>query len=291
MRLFTVHLPFLGFAPRLRQPEPDHTTYLGRGGAGIAGTAFQGGWKDTIIGAMRDKKARPASETVIAIDGPAGAGKSTVAQKLAHVLHLRYLDTGAMYRALTLKAMREGVDLDDEEKLMSLALRTQMRTGYASGRKPIYRMIMDGEDVTEVIRSREVSTHVSQVASHPGVRREMARKQYEIAERGGIVVEGRDVGTAVLPSAPFKFFITASVKERARRRYQEMRADGYDVSPKSIEHEMVKRDHQDSTRVTNPLKKAPDAQLLDTTGKTVSQVVEEILEQIQKYQAGGEELG
>jgi CMP/dCMP kinase len=235
---------------------------------------------------MEDKKAATDGDMVIAIDGPAGAGKSTVAQKLAQVMQLRYLDTGAMYRALTLKALRAHIDLDDEEELTGAAMDMELQTEYASGEKPPYRMIMDGEDITEAIRSREVSTHVSQVSSQPGVRREMVRKQRELAGGGDIIVEGRDVGTVVFPSTPYKFFITASVKERARRRFKEMKKDGYNVSQKTIQQEMVKRDHQDSTREVNPLRCAPDAQMIDTTGKSVSQVVERLLESVQRRRSG-----
>lgn len=227
-----------------------------------------------------------AEGMVIAIDGPAGAGKSTVASKLAQVLQMRYLDTGAMYRALTLKALRERMDTDDEEALTGLAMDMQLQTAYASGEKPPYRMIMDGEDVSEALRSREIAAHVPQVSSHPGVRREMVRKQRELAEGGEIVVEGRDVGTVVFPAADCKFFITASVKERARRRFKEMKRDGYNVSQKAIQQEMVKRDHQDSTREVNPLKCAPDALLIDTTGKSVSQVVEKLLETVRRRRSG-----
>ena len=150
-------------------------------------------------------------------------------------------------------------------------------------------MYMDGEDITSSIRSREVSAHVSQVSSHPSVRREMVRKQRTIAGERGIVVEGRDVGTVVFPKADLKFFITASIKERARRRYREMKRDGYDVSIKSIQQEMVRRDHLDSTREINPLKKAPDAVIVDTTDENIPQVVRKLLQLIRGRLAGVEE--
>lgn len=224
---------------------------------------------------------------IIAIDGPAGAGKSTVAQKLAQRLGFAYLDTGAMYRALTLKAIRDHLNLDDEDELASAASAMEVRTEYAARRRPPYRVIMDGEDVTANIRSREVSAYVSQVSSHPCVRKEMVRKQRHLAAGGDVVVEGRDMGTVVFPRADVKFFITASVKERARRRHREMAKDGIDVSLHTIQQEMVRRDHLDSTRKHNPLKRAPDAFLIDTTGENVSQVVGRLSSLVRERAAAG----
>lgn len=225
---------------------------------------------------MCEKKVR-AEQVIIAIDGPAGAGKSTVAQKLARRLGLGYLDTGAMYRALTLKALRERLDLDDERALARLASGMEVDTRHVEGKRPPYRVFMDGEDVTSDIRSREVSAHVSRVSSHPAVRKEMLRKQRLIAGKGGVVVEGRDVGTVVFPNADLKVFLTASTAERARRRYREMKREGYEVSLRTVQQEMVRRDRLDSTREVNPLRRAPDALLVDTTGLSASQVVNVLL--------------
>lgn len=237
---------------------------------------------------MADKTREQVKKMIVAIDGPAGAGKSTVAQKLARRLDLGYLDTGAMYRALTLKALRAHQDLDDEAGLASMASATDLRMEYAYRKRPPYRMIMEGEDVTGAIRAREVSAHVSQVSSLPEVRREMVKKQRRLAAAGGMVVEGRDVGTVVFPKADIKFFLTASVKERAGRRYREMKKDGYDVSLHTIKQEMIRRDHLDSTRKHNPLMRAPDAQLVDTTGENVSRVVERLLYLVKEQAAAGE---
>lgn len=187
-----------------------------------------------------------------------------------------------MYRALTLKAMREHYDLSNGLGLAELVRRTDMRGEYRRGMRPPHRFFLDGEDVTSAIRSREVSAHVSQVSSHPEVRREMVNKQRAWGTVGGLVAEGRDVGTVVFPQADFKFFITASVKERARRRYREMRREGYRVTLRTVEQEMIRRDHLDSTREVNPLRRAPDAVIIDTTGMKVSQVVNEILTAVEK---------
>jgi len=233
----------------------------------------------------KDKEPASGKGFIVAIDGPAGAGKSTVAQKLSRRLGLGYLDTGAMYRALTLRALRDRLDLGDEDKLASLASDLDLEMVFAARRRPPYRVLMDGEDVTSDIRSREVSAHVSQVSSYPCVRKEMVRKQRGLAAGGGMVVEGRDVGTVVFPKADLKFFITATAKERARRRYQEMLKDGYEVSLHAVEQEMVRRDHLDSTRRHNPLKRAHDAQLIDTTGESVSRVVGRLSEAIEERTA------
>lgn len=227
------------------------------------------------------KKENQRPGPIIAIDGPAGAGKSTVARSLARRLRLTYLDTGAMYRALTLKALREHHDLEDGPGLAEMAREMEVRGEYRRGMRPPHRFFLDGEDVTSAIRSREVSAHVSEVSSHPEVRREMVRKQRDWAVEGGLVAEGRDVGTVVFPQADYKFFITASLRERARRRYREMRREGYQVTLRAVEQEMVRRDHLDSTRKVNPLRRAPDAVVIDTTGMKVSQVVQEILRRME----------
>ncbi|MDY6793971.1 MAG: (d)CMP kinase [Actinomycetota bacterium] len=219
---------------------------------------------------------------IIAIDGPAGAGKSSVAQKLASSLGLNYLDTGAIYRALTLEALRDHSDLDDAERLSDMARSMDIQMRYYGRRRPPYRILLNGEDVTRKIRSGEVSVHVSQVSSHKGVRLEMIRKQRRMAEKGGIVVEGRDVGTAVFPEADLKIFLTASLKERALRRYREMKKEGYEVSINSLQQEMVRRDHQDTTRAHNPLKKAHDAMMVDTTDMSVSRVVRSLIKMVKE---------
>jgi cytidylate kinase len=219
---------------------------------------------------------------IIAIDGPAGAGKSTVAQKLAQALGLKYLDTGALYRTLTLIALREQVDLGSENKLAAIARDMEVSTEHLPRKRPPDRVFLAGEDITKTIRSTEVSTHVSQVASFPAVRNEMAKKQRTIAEGGGIVVEGRDVGTVVFPEAGLKFFITASAKERAERRYEEMKREGHWVSLASIEQEIIRRDHMDSTRAYNPLKKAPDAILINTTGKDIPAVLDMLMARVEE---------
>lgn len=208
---------------------------------------------------------------IITVDGPAAAGKSTVARRLAERLGYRYADTGAMYRALTLKALEQGVDPADPGAVEDLARMTEI-TADASG-----ETVLDGRVVTRAIRSPEVSRAVSFVAMAPGVRRWMVRAQRTLAAGGGVVMEGRDIGTAVLPDAHHKFFLTAALAERADRRHRELRAGGYAVELADLEAEMALRDRLDSQRAFDPLTVAPDAIVVDTTGKTVEQVVEELL--------------
>lgn len=217
---------------------------------------------------------------VIAVDGPAGAGKSTVARRLARELDCVYVDTGAMYRAVTLKALREGVDLHNSEALARLAERTEIRIGKLpreGGPQPVY---VDGADVTAGIRHPDVNSAVSLVAMVQGVRKELVRLQRRLAEPGGIVMDGRDIGTHVLPGADFKFFVTASLEERVRRRMRELERSGHAIPPEELKEQVARRDRLDSTREVAPLTQAPDAILIDTTELSVEDVVETMLRHI-----------
>lgn len=210
----------------------------------------------------------------IAIDGPAGAGKSTVARRVAQRLGYLYIDTGAMYRALTLAAQRRGVSPHDEDALAKLA---RVLTIAFAADGDGQRVLLDGEDVTDAIRAPDVTAEVSHVARHPMVREVMVEKQRELAKDGGIVMDGRDIGTHVLPNADVKIYLTASIDERALRRQREMEARGYRVDLETVKEEIARRDRLDSERAVAPLQKAADARLLDTTGLSVDDVVEEIL--------------
>jgi cytidylate kinase len=214
----------------------------------------------------------------ITIDGPAGAGKSTVARKLAEHLGFTYIDTGAMYRAVTYKALREGVDLKDEEALSRVA--AAFRFEVAADKDGIPRVYLDGEEVTEEIRSPAVSRNVSLVARVGGVRKEMVRRQREMARNGNVVMEGRDAGTVILPEAEFKFFLTASREERARRRQAELREKGLEVSLEQMAAEIEERDRIDSTREVSPLHPAHDAQIIDCSQLSAEEVVRVILGRI-----------
>jgi cytidylate kinase len=210
---------------------------------------------------------------VVAIDGPSGAGKSTAGRALAAQLGYTYIDTGAMYRALALKASRAGVSLDSEEALAALcrASSIQLTDG---GR----RVLLDTYDVTADIRSREISRASSLVSVHPGVRTEMVARQREMGKDGGVVLDGRDIGTAVFPDAEVKFFLDANPGERAQRRLGELRAAGNkDVNFDTIEREVRERDYTDSHRAESPLTRAWDAIALDTTKLAPDEVVERML--------------
>lgn len=211
----------------------------------------------------------------IAIDGPAGAGKSTVARAVARQLGLAYLDTGAMYRAITLAALRENIDLEDGDALGLLTRRLQL--DIQSGEDGQNVIFLDGEDVSEAIRLPVVSRGVSYVARCPAVRDVMVDKQRQIGARGGTVMDGRDIGTNVMPDAEYKFYLTASLDERARRRLAELTAKGETLELPQMIREIAARDKIDSERECSPLKAADDAVLLDTTEMTIEEVISTIV--------------
>jgi cytidylate kinase len=209
---------------------------------------------------------------VVAIDGPSGAGKSTAGRTLAALLGYMYIDTGAMYRALALKASRAGVSLDSEEALAALCRASSIQLS-EGGR----RVLLDGYDVTADVRSREISRASSLVSVHPGVRVEMVARQREMGREGGVVLDGRDIGTAVFPDAEVKFFLDANPSERAGRRLKELQAAGSDVSFDTVEREVRERDYTDTHRTESPLTRAWDAIPLDTTKLNPEEVVERML--------------
>ena len=216
----------------------------------------------------------------IAIDGPAGAGKSTVAKAVAKELNIIYLDTGAMYRAVALKALQSGLDTKDEEGLESLVKDIDIRIKHVGNEQRIY---LDGKDVTGDIRTSEVSIGASNVAVIPAVRIKLVELQRKIAQDNDVVMDGRDIGTYVLPDAKHKFFLTASIEERAKRRYDEMIGKGMlDVTIEQIEKDIAFRDKNDSSRAFAPLSKASDAIEIDTTNLSAQEVVEFVLSRINK---------
>ncbi len=216
----------------------------------------------------------------IAVDGPAGAGKSTIARLIAERLGLRYLDTGAMYRAITLEALRRGVDTNDEAALMRVATSVDLNISFqGSSGNLVY---LDEEDVTELIRQPNVTSHVSAVSSHKKVREFIVALQEQIGKQGSIVMDGRDIGTVVMPDADWKFFLEATVEERARRRKIELEAQGVPVDLSELQEQIRQRDHRDSTRDNSPLRKAKDAILVDTTSLSISEVVHRLLSLIKE---------
>jgi CMP/dCMP kinase len=210
----------------------------------------------------------------IALDGPAGAGKSTVAKKVAEKLSYLYIDTGAMYRALTYKALQQNIELEDEKALKELLDQTTIELKKSVNAQLVY---LDGQDVTENIRSIEVTNHVSFTAKHRKVREEMVKRQQLLAESGGVVMDGRDIGTQVLPNAEVKVFLIASVEERARRRFEELHAKNIKTEFEQLKKEIELRDKRDSERLVAPLKKAADAIEIDSTSLSINDVVNQIL--------------
>jgi len=210
----------------------------------------------------------------IAIDGPAAAGKSTVAKRVADEMSFTYVDTGAMYRALTLKAIQADVPLNEENKLMSLLSQTDISLIQEGTRQQI---LLDGIDATLHIRADYVTNNVSTIAKLPRIREEMVKRQRALAENNSVVMDGRDIGTYVLPNAEVKVFLNASVEERAKRRHAENVKKGFSSNIEQLKHDIKQRDLVDSNRSIAPLIKAEDAIEIDTTSLTISGVVQRIL--------------
>ena len=209
----------------------------------------------------------------IAIDGPAGAGKSSAAKKLAHRLSYTYLDTGAMYRAVTYEALRRHLQTDADVAAMARTLPMTVAPGAAG-----MRVFLDGEEVTAYLRTAEVSSNVSRVSAIPAVRDVMVSLQRKLSAAGSTVLDGRDIGTVVLPHADVKIFLTASPKTRAMRRYKDMKEAEPGVTVESIEADIRRRDHLDSTREVAPLRPAPDAVYLDNSDLTLDETADRMME-------------
>jgi cytidylate kinase len=210
----------------------------------------------------------------IAIDGPAGAGKSTIARTLSRELGFIYIDTGAMYRALTLKALMNNISIEDSEALCELAQIIDIHFEYNFNEQ---KLICEAEDLTDLIRSPQVSAAVSTVASFPEIREIMVKRQQEMARNHSVVMDGRDIGECVLPDADYKFYLTASIEERSRRRLEELQSAGYKADMDATKKEILVRDMKDTQRQTGALKILDDSIVIDTSDLTATQVLGRIL--------------
>ena len=217
----------------------------------------------------------------VAIDGPAGSGKSTISRLVADRLGYTYVDTGAMYRALTLKVMKKGIEFSDEKAVSDLSAEIEIRLLPSEDEKSTIRVMLDGEDVSSDIRMMQVTSNVKYVAKIPKVRGNLVKLQREMV-RGmdGSVMEGRDIGTVVLPNSKYKFYVDASFEERVERRFAEMRAKGLPATRSEVADDLKQRDHTDKTRKVGPLKRAEDAVDIDTTKMSIEEVVNEIAKHV-----------
>jgi len=220
---------------------------------------------------------------VVAIDGPAGAGKSTIAKRLAARLGFTYIDTGAMYRAVALWGLRQGVDMADMHRMEQLAIAAEIDLSPG-------RIALNGEDVTDAIRTIDVANGASKVSVIPSVRRALVAKQRELGERTSVVMEGRDIGTVVFPNADVKIFLDADPDERVRRRFEEGKLKGEALTQSQLAVQMRERDQRDSTRADAPLSQAPDAVYVDSTALSLDEVEEAILKIVRTRVTNGKEL-
>ncbi len=217
---------------------------------------------------------------IITLDGPAGAGKSTVAKQLAKLLNISYLDTGAMYRALTLKALRQKADLQDEDVLYGIALKTKI--AFVEDKEGGLRVTLDGEDVSEAIRSLDVTNNTFYAARAPKVRGILVEWQKAFGKARSLVGEGRDLGTVVFPNASYKFYLDADIEERCQRRIRELKEQGKVFDEEELRRDLKERDQKDLSRAVGPLKKTSEMIIIDSTGLTVEKIAQKILTHIKR---------
>jgi CMP/dCMP kinase len=216
---------------------------------------------------------------IITIDGPAGAGKTTVARRVAGALGYLHIDSGSMYRGLTLKVLREQINLNDQKSIIKTVRGTNLALKQVKGEN---RVFIDNKDVTDKLRTADINANINTVAAIPQVRQYLLKIQHKLGTKGGIVMEGRDIGTVVFPRAEKKFYLDASIKERAERRFKELHSAGKRANLDEIKRSIHLRDKKDKTRDTHPLCIPKDAKVIDTTGLSVEQVIARILEEIEK---------